>query len=121
MPTWSNDFESGPPKIEGEELAKVDGVSRAHEIERLTKMKVLNKLPKDADLTKYKFLSPKVVYDWRHRESEWRRRGRLVAREFSMVGRYRYCKFVFPNRCGKHGEVTFSVVFVFRRILTRKH
>ena len=39
----------------------------------------------------------------------------------SMVGRYRYCKFVFPNRCGKHGEVTFSVVFVFRRILTRKH
>ena len=86
MPTWSNDFESGPPKIEGEELAKVDGVSRAHEIERLTKMKVLNKLPKDADLTKYKFLSTKVVYDWRHRESEWRRRGRLVAREFRWLG-----------------------------------
>ena len=86
MPTWSNDFESGPPKIEGEELARVDGVSRAHEIERLTKMKVLNKLPKDADLTKYKFLSTKVVYDWRHRESEWRRRGRLVAREFRWLG-----------------------------------
>ena len=86
MPTWSNDFESGPPKIEGEELAKVDGVSRAHEVERLTKMKVLNKLPKDADLTKYKFLSTKVVYDWRHRESEWRRRGRLVVREFRWLG-----------------------------------
>ena len=49
-------------------------------------MKVLNKLPKDADLTKYKFLSTKVVYDWRHRESEWRRRGRLVAREFRWLG-----------------------------------
>ena len=79
MPTWSNEFESGPPKLEGEELAKVDGVSRSHEIERLAKMKVLNKLPKEADLTKYKFLSTKVVYDWRHRESQWRRRGRLVA------------------------------------------
>ena len=86
MPTWSNDFESGPPRLEGEELAKVDGISRSHEIERLTEMKVLNKLPKDADLTKYKFLSTKVVYDWRHRESEWRRRGRLVAREFRWLG-----------------------------------
>eukprot|EP00439_Symbiodinium_sp_Y106_P061355 s5691_g9.t1 len=86
MPTWSNDFDSGPPRLDEEELAKVDGVSRSHEIERLTKMKVLNKLPKDADLTKYKFLSTKVVYDWRHRESEWRRRGRLVAREFRWLG-----------------------------------
>ena len=43
MPTWSNDFESGPPKIEGEELAKVDGVSRAHEIERLTKIEQVAK------------------------------------------------------------------------------
>ena len=52
MPTWSNDFDSGPPNLDEEELAKVDGVSRSHEIERLTKMTVLNKLPKDADLTK---------------------------------------------------------------------
>ena len=29
----------------------------------------------------------------------------------SMVGRYRYCKFVFPNRCGKHGEVLLSALF----------
>eukprot|EP00439_Symbiodinium_sp_Y106_P043658 s5691_g5.t1 len=49
-------------------------------------MKVLNKLPKDADLTKYRFLPTKVVYDWRHRVSEWRRRGRLVAREFRWLG-----------------------------------
>ena len=26
------------------------------------------------------------MYDWRHRESEWRRRGRLVAREFRWLG-----------------------------------
>ena len=85
MPTWSNDFDSGPPNLDEEELAKVDGVSRSHEIERLTKMTVLNKPPKDADLTKYKFLSTKVVYDWRHRESG-RRRGRLVARKFRWLG-----------------------------------
>ena len=111
MPTWSNDFDSGPPNLDEEELAKVDGVSRSHEIERLTKMIVLNKLPKDADLTKYKFLSTKVVYDWRHRESG-RRRGRLVARKFrSMARGCGYCKFVFPDRC-KHCEATVSTVYV---------
>ena len=86
MPTWSNEFDSGPPKLAEEELAKVDGVSRTHEIERLTDMTVLKKLPEGADLSKYKFLSTKVVYDWRHRENEWRRRGRLVAREFRWLG-----------------------------------
>ena len=86
MPTWSNDFESGPPKLEEEELVKVDGVTRTHEIGRLADMKVLKKLPEEADLSKYKFLSTKVVYDWRHRENEWCRRGRLVAREFRWLG-----------------------------------
>ena len=86
MPTWSNDFESGPPKLEEEELVKVDGVARTHEIGRLTDMTALKKLPEEADLSKYKFLSTKVVYDWRHRENEWRRRGRLVAREFRWLG-----------------------------------
>ena len=85
-PTWSNDFDSGPPKVAEEELVKVDEVSRTHEIERLTDMTVLKKLPEGADLSKYKFLSTKVVYDWRHRENEWRRRGRLVAREFRWLG-----------------------------------
>ena len=61
-------------------------VSRTREIERLTDMTVLKKLPEGADLSKYKFLSTTVVYDWRHRENEWRRRGRLVAREFRWLG-----------------------------------
>ena len=61
-------------------------MSRTHEIERLTDMTELRKFPKEADLSKYKFLSTKVVYDWRHRENEWRRRGRLVAREFRWLG-----------------------------------
>ena len=47
---------------------------------------MLKKSPEGADLSKYEFLSTKVVYDWRHRENEWRRRGRLVAREFRWLG-----------------------------------
>lgn len=57
MPTWSNDFESGPPKLSEQELSRVHGISRMHEIERLTNMTVLKKLPEGADLSKYKFLS----------------------------------------------------------------
>ena len=86
MPTWSNDFENGSPKLSDEEMEKIEGVSKKHEIEKLTKMTVLNKLPPGADLSKYKFLSTKVVNDWRHRDKEWRRRERLVAREFKWLG-----------------------------------
>ncbi|CAE7248688.1 unnamed protein product, partial [Symbiodinium natans] len=49
-------------------------------------MKVLNELPEGTNVDRYKFLSTKVVYDWRHRDNEWQRRGRLVAREFKWLG-----------------------------------
>ena len=86
MPKWSNKFEDEPSKVDEDELTKVDVVSREHEISRLTEMKVLKELPEGTSVSNYKYLSTKVVYDWRHRDSEWQRRGRLVAREFKWLG-----------------------------------
>ena len=49
-------------------------------------MKVLKELPEGTSVSNYKYLSTKVVYDWRRRDNEWQRRGRLVAREFKWLG-----------------------------------
>ena len=98
LPTWSNDFEDGPPKLTDEELENVDNESRAFEIERLEEMGVLIRLHPDADKSKYKFLSTKVVYDWRHREGEWQRRGRLVAREYKWLTSYDLASLFSPTR-----------------------
>ena len=42
-------------------------------------------------------MSTKVVYDWRHREGEWRRRGRLVAREFRWLSSYDVASLFSPT------------------------
>ena len=97
MPKWSNKFEDGPPKLDEDELAKVDVTSREHEISRLTEMKVLKELPEGTSVSSYKYLSTKVVYDWRHRDNEWQRRGRLVAREFRWLGSTDIATLFFPT------------------------
>ena len=46
-------------------------------------MKVLKPISEEQGTSgSYKHLSTKIVYDWRHRDGQWKRRGRLVAREF---------------------------------------
>ena len=97
VPTWSHAVEDGPPKLDEGELERVDGVSRQKEIERLTEMKVLKEMPEGTDVSKYKFLSTKVVYDWRHRAGEWRRRGRLVACEFRWLSSYDIASLFSPT------------------------
>ena len=83
VPTWSRDFEAGPPKLEEHELEAVDQQSRKTEIERLMDLKVLKPISEaQATSGSYKHPSTKIVYDWRHRDGQWKRRGRLVAREF---------------------------------------
>ena len=64
LPTWSNKFEDGPPKLTDEELETVDNQSRSFEIERLEGMGVLKRLQPDADplFTSKKFpLSTKLA------------------------------------------------------------
>ena len=83
VPTWSHEFKEGPPKLDETELEAVDRQTRKTEIERLMDMNVLKPISQQqATQGNYKHLSTKVVYDWRHRDGQWKRRGRLVAREF---------------------------------------
>ena len=63
VPTWSHEFEEGPPKLEEHELEAVDRQSRKTEIERLMDMKVLKPISEaQATSGSYKRLSTKIVY-----------------------------------------------------------
>ena len=43
------------------------------------------------------YLSTKIVYDWRHRYGQWKRRGRLVAREFRWLTDYDIAALFSPT------------------------
>ena len=98
IPEWSHEFEEGPPKLEDHELEAVDKQSRMTEIERLMDMKVLKPIGREqAESGSYKHLSTKIVYDWRHRDGQWKRRGRLVAREFRWLTDYDLAALFSPT------------------------
>ena len=98
VPTWSHDFDEGPPKLEEHELEAIDRQSRKTEIERLMDMKVLKPIREEqATSGSYKHLSTKIVYDWRHRDGQWKRRGRLVAREFRRLTDYDIAALFSPT------------------------
>ena len=63
VPTWSHDFDEGPPKLEEHELEAIDRQSWKTEIERLMDMKVLKPIREEqATSGSYKHLSTKIVY-----------------------------------------------------------
>ena len=76
------DFDGdSPPSLSPEELSELDLESDKVEVERLVGMGVLRAVKPEEDISKFEFLTTKVVHDWRKRPS-WVRRSRLVAREF---------------------------------------
>ena len=98
IPTWSHDFDEGPPKLEEYELEVIDRQSRKTEIERLMDMKVLKPIREEqATSGSYKHLSTKIVYDWRYRDGQWKRRRRLVAREFRWLTDYDIAALFSPT------------------------
>ena len=70
----------GPPEVSKEVLQKLDQEAAVEELERLKQLGVLEDCfqPDEEALE----LDTTSVYDWRHREGKWKRRCRLVAREF---------------------------------------
>ena len=94
--TWSHEYDDGPPKLDREDLEKVDAKSERTEIERLLEMKVLTEAVLDEkgepvptpEGKAPKQLSTKYVLDWRHRQGQWKRRARLVAREYRWLTDY---------------------------------
>ena len=80
---WDEDGEQ-PPELQEDELAKVDAEADAIEIKRLMDMGVA-RWPKEGErIEEYQSLTTKVVRDWRRRPT-WKRRSRLVGREFKSL------------------------------------
>ena len=61
-------------------------------------MKVLKPISESqATSGSYKRLSTKIAYDWRHRDGQWKRRGRLGAREFRWLTDYDLAALFSPT------------------------
>ena len=70
----------GPPKLTEDELAQLDHDASLEELVRLSNMGVRSEYgPKTGDEM---VLDTRLVFDWRFRDKQWKRRARLVAREF---------------------------------------
>ena len=74
------DEKRGPPEVEEDVLRALDKDAAVEEIDRLMNMKVIEEY---GHITgKELVLDTRQVYDWRYRDGHWKRRRRLVAREF---------------------------------------
>ena len=70
----------GPPEMTDEEIAQLDRAASLEELDRLSNIGVISEY---AEVTGEEMvLDTRLVYDWRFREGHWKRRARLVAREF---------------------------------------
>ncbi len=70
----------GPPKLTEDELAQLDHDASLEELVRLSNMGVISEYgPKTGDEM---VLDTRLVFDWRFSDKQWKRRARLVAREF---------------------------------------
>ena len=73
----------GPPDLSASELEILDNEAGVEEITRLFELNVLDGC--DAAMGGEVMLDTRCVFDWRYRDG-WRRRCRLVAREFNVTG-----------------------------------
>ena len=75
--------EDGPPTVSPEKLAELDAQAALDEVAKLYEMHVI--APEEIDvrtIPSHKLVDTTIASDWRYRESKWRRRCRIVAREF---------------------------------------
>ena len=73
----------GPPKVTDEQLGQLDSDAALDEIRKLHDLKVIVPVSPDPSMIRSECLvDTTLVYDWRFREGQWRRRCRIVAREY---------------------------------------
>ena len=75
--------EDGPPTVSPETLAELDAQAALDEVAKLYEMHVI--APEEIDvrtIPSHKLVDTIIASDWRYRENKWRRRCRIVAREF---------------------------------------
>ena len=76
------DADDMPPKVSEEELEARDSEAAKNELDKLKSMEVVKEVKKQDCDPSGKFLTLTTVFDWRKREGEWKRRCRIVCREF---------------------------------------
>ena len=74
------DEKRGPPEVDEATLQSLDQAAAIEEIDRLRKMSVIE--DHDTYTGNELVLDTRQVFDWRYRDGQWKRRCRLVAREF---------------------------------------
>ena len=70
----------GPPEMTDDEIAQLDREASLEELERLSNIGVISEYSNVSG--EEMILDTRLVYDWRFRDGHWKRRARLVAREF---------------------------------------
>eukprot|EP00435_Cladocopium_sp_Y103_P019244 s76_g4.t1 len=73
---------AGPAEVSPEELAWLNFEAMQMELNRLRDLDVIGTVGSDVNTDACVKLDTRLVRDWRLRESRWKRRARLVAREF---------------------------------------
>ncbi|OLP77140.1 hypothetical protein AK812_SmicGene42834 [Symbiodinium microadriaticum] len=71
-----------PPEVSPEELDSMDQEAAVEELNRLSKIGVIEEFAESGASGSEKRMDLREVYDWRYRDGKWRRRCRIVAREY---------------------------------------
>ena len=79
---YQGDMDDMPPKVSEEELEVRDQDAAKNELDKLQSMEVVKEVRKQDCDPAGKFLTLTTVFDWRKRDGEWKRRCRIVCREF---------------------------------------
>ena len=77
-----NDQGESPPEVSPEELDSMDQEAAVEELNRLSKIGVIEEFAESGASGSEKRMDLREVYDWRYRDGKWRRRCRIVAREY---------------------------------------
>ena len=71
-----------PPELSPEKLDLLDQEAAVEELNRLSKIGVIEEFLEANPNGPEKRMDLREVYDWRYREDHWKRRCRIVAREY---------------------------------------
>ena len=77
-----NDQGESPPEVSPEEFDSMDQEAAVEELNRLSKIGVIEEFAESGASGSEKRMDLREVYDWRYRDGKWRRRCRIVAREY---------------------------------------
>ena len=77
-----NEQGESPPEVSPEKLDSMDQEAAVEELNRLSKIGVIEEFAESGASGSEKRMDLREVYDWRYRDGKWRRRCRIVAREY---------------------------------------